>query len=72
MVSHRALALFRGRQEGVLTLKMLLTEDEEALPVHPCQVKIADFLGLTNKGRALDVAREVPHHLGNGSFHAAA
>lgn len=54
VVSHRALALFRGRQEGVLTLKMLLTEDEEALPVHPCQVKIADFLGLTNKGRAAD------------------
>ena len=54
VASHRALALFRGRQEGVLTLKMLLTEDEEALPVHPCQVKIADFLGLTNKGRAAD------------------
>lgn len=54
VASHRALALFRGRQEGVLTLKMLLTEEEEALPVHPCQVKIADFLGLANKGRAAD------------------
>ncbi len=54
VASHRALALFRGRQEGVLTLKMLLTEEEEALPVHPCQVKIADFLRLANKGRAAD------------------
>ena len=42
--SHRALAVFRGRQEGVLTLKMLLSEEEEALPVHPCQQRIAGFL----------------------------
>ncbi len=54
VASHRALALFRGRQEGVLTLKMLLTEEEEALPVHPCQAKIAEFLGIENKGRAAD------------------
>lgn len=52
--SHRALALFRGRQEGILTLKMLLTEEEEALPVHPCQKKIADFLNLKNQGRLAD------------------
>ena len=30
--SHRALAVFRGRQEGLLTVKVLLTEEEEALP----------------------------------------
>ncbi len=52
--SHRALAVFRGRQEGVLTLKMLLSEDEEALPVHPCQARISDFLGIKNLGRAAD------------------
>lgn len=54
VASHRALALFRGRQEGVLNLKLLLTEEEEALPVHPCQVKIAEFLGLRSQGRAAD------------------
>lgn len=54
VASHRALALFRGRQEGVLSLKMLLTEEEESLPVHPCQVKIAEFLKIDNKGRAAD------------------
>ena len=54
VASHRALALFRGRQEGVLTLKMLLTEEEEALPVHPCQKLIADFLGWHDEGRAAD------------------
>ncbi|MDO4937004.1 MAG: Tex family protein [Sutterellaceae bacterium] len=52
--SHRALAVFRGRQEGVLTLKMLLSEDEEALPVHPCQSRIADFVGVKNLGRPAD------------------
>ncbi len=52
--SHRALAVFRGRQEGVLTVRMLLSEDEEALPVHPCQTKIAEFLGLQNKGEPAD------------------
>ena len=52
--SHRALAVFRGRQEGVLTLKMLLSEEEEALPVHPCQQKIAQFLGVADLGRAAD------------------
>ena len=52
--SHRALAVFRGRQEGVLSIKMLLSEEEEALPVHPCQTRIADFLGLQNKGQAAD------------------
>ena len=52
--SHRALAVFRGRQEGVLTIKMLLSEEEEALAVHPCQTKIADFLGLQDKGMPAD------------------
>ena len=52
--SHRALAVFRGRQEGVLTLKMLLSEEEEALPVHPCQSRIADFVGVKNLGRPAD------------------
>ena len=52
--SHLALAVFRGRQEGVLTIKMLLSEEEEALAVHPCQMKIADFLGLQDKGMPAD------------------
>ena len=52
--SHRALAAFRGRQEGILTLKMLLTEEEEGLPIHPCQSRIADFLGIQDLGRPAD------------------
>lgn len=53
--SHRALAVFRGRQEGLLTVKVLLTEEEEALPVHPCQELIAHAHGIKNLGRPADV-----------------
>lgn len=52
--SHRALAVFRGRQEGLLTVKVLLTEEEEALPVHPCQELIARAHGIKNLGRPAD------------------
>lgn len=53
--SHRALAVFRGRQEGLLTVRVLLTEEEEALPVHPCQELIARAHGIKNLGRPADV-----------------
>lgn len=53
--SHRALAVFRGRQEGLLTVKVLLTEEEEALPVHPCQELIARAHGIKNLGGPADV-----------------
>lgn len=53
--SHRALAVFRGRQEGLLMVKVLLTEEEEALPVHPCQALIARAHGIKNLGRPADV-----------------
>lgn len=53
--SHRALAVFRGRQEGLLTVKVLLTEEEEALPVHPGQELIARAHGIKNLGRPADV-----------------
>jgi uncharacterized protein len=53
--SHRALAVFRGRQEGLLTVKVLLTEEEEALPVHPCQALIARAHEIKNLGRPADV-----------------
>ena len=52
--SHRALALFRGQALGVLQVKVRLTEEEESLPVHPCQARIAEFWGLTDEGRPGD------------------
>ena len=52
--SHRALALFRGRQEGVLSVKLSLSDEEEAQIPHPCQQLIAEHFGIKNVGRAAD------------------
>jgi len=52
--SHRALALFRGRQLGVLQLKLSLEESKEALVPHPCEVMIAKHVGIESLGRLAD------------------
>lgn len=51
--SHRALAMFRGRNEGVLGLAIRLPGEEYA-PVHPAQVAIARQVGISDEGRAAD------------------
>ncbi len=51
--SHRALAMFRGRNEGVLTLAIRLPGEDEA-PVHPAQVAIARHFDIRDKARAAD------------------
>ncbi|MDR5903140.1 Tex family protein [Halomonas icarae] len=51
--SHRALAMFRGRNEGVLTLAIRLPGEEEA-PIHPAQVAIAKHFSIHDEGRAAD------------------
>lgn len=70
--SHRILALMRGRQQGVLELRVGLEADLEAETPHPCVVRIASFLKLGNglfaldatpralagRGMPLDVARQ--------------
>ena len=52
--SHRMLALLRGRQQGVLDLRIGLSEENEALLPHPCTEHIAAFLGI---GRQIFGAR---------------
>ncbi|WP_447594859.1 Tex family protein [Aquipseudomonas campi] len=51
--SHRALAIFRGRNEGILgsTLKV---GDEAPGTMHPCEVMIGERFGIDNRGRAAD------------------
>ncbi len=49
--SHRALALFRGRNEGILNL--VLDVPEPADP-HPCEARIASHFGVVDRGRAAD------------------
>lgn len=51
--SHRALALFRGRNEGILNLILDVPRDDERAP-HPCEVMVASQFGLSDKGRAAD------------------
>ncbi|MGM0702495.1 MAG: Tex family protein [Pseudomonadota bacterium] len=51
--SHRALAMFRGRNEGVLALAIRLPGEDEA-PIHPAQVAIARHFGIHDEGRAAD------------------
>ncbi|MCO7514403.1 RNA-binding transcriptional accessory protein [Pseudomonas guariconensis] len=51
--SHRALAIFRGRNEGVLSASLKVGEE---LPgtLHPCEVMIAEHFGLANRNRPAD------------------
>ncbi|MCC2596463.1 RNA-binding transcriptional accessory protein [Pusillimonas sp. MFBS29] len=42
--SHRILALLRGRQQGVLDLRLGLDAELEAQTPHPCVSRIANFL----------------------------
>ena len=51
--SHRALAMFRGRNEGALQLAIVLPEAEE-LKIHPCEEMIARHFGIKDQGRAAD------------------
>ncbi|RTR07200.1 Tex family protein [Halomonas nitroreducens] len=51
--SHRALAMFRGRNEGVLALTIRLPGEEE-VKVHPAQVAIARHFGIEDRGRPAD------------------
>lgn len=56
--SHRALAIFRGRNEGVLSLTLALPETQDG--VHPCEAIVANFVGIRDLGRAADLwLREV-------------
>jgi len=58
MPSHRALAVLRGRNEGMLQVALLLPEELEAAakPVGPgvCEMRIAKRFGIANEGRPAD------------------
>ena len=51
--SHRALAMFRGRNEGFLTLALEMPDQEEGAP-HPAEGMIAAHAGIKNEKRAAD------------------
>ncbi|PKO50815.1 MAG: RNA-binding transcriptional accessory protein, partial [Betaproteobacteria bacterium HGW-Betaproteobacteria-21] len=53
MPSHRALALLRGRNEGVLRLGLEVERPDPDAP-HPCEGRIAVRFGIRNQGRPAD------------------
>ena len=52
--SHRALALLRGQNLGVLSVDLSLDESQEALAPHPCAAMIAAHFGIEERGRRAD------------------
>ncbi len=49
--SHRALAIFRGRNEGFLSIAITVDTESSA---HPCEAMIADFWSVRDQARAAD------------------
>jgi uncharacterized protein len=56
--SHRALAIFRGRREEMLSVNLRLDTEEEKpkwdAPLNPCEGRIAVRFGIKNTGRPAD------------------
>ena len=52
--SHRALAILRGRNEGVLSFSIVTGDPTDKLTPSPCEAMIADHFNLKNEGRAAD------------------
>lgn len=52
--SHRALALFRGRTLGILTVELGLGDPLESAVPHPCVAMIAAHFGIQDCGRPAD------------------
>jgi uncharacterized protein len=52
--SHRALAILRGRNEGVLTFSLVTGDPEDKLAGSPCEAMIAQHVGIKNENRAAD------------------
>ena len=52
--SHRALAMFRGRNEGVLSVRLGLGEDLESITPHPCEATIAQHFNIKDMNRPAD------------------
>jgi protein Tex len=52
--SHRALAMFRGRNEGVLHLNLVMHDQEQPGDAHPCEAMIAGHWEIEDHHRCAD------------------
>jgi len=52
--SHRALAMFRGRNEGFLNVNLIMDPEEKPSDAHPCESMVAQHWSIANLGRPAD------------------
>lgn len=52
--SHRALAMFRGRNEGMLNVAIVVGDEQDRSLAHPCETMVASFWQIEDQGRAAD------------------
>jgi len=52
--SHRALAILRGRNEGFLSINLVVGDVNDKLAVNPCEAMVASFYEIEQQGRAGD------------------
>lgn len=52
--SHRALAILRGRNEGILSANLLVGDASNKLAPSPCEGMVAEFYNIKNESRAAD------------------
>ena len=52
--SHRALAMFRGRNEGILSLHLIMHVEEKPTDAHPCEAMIAEHWKIQDLQRQAD------------------
>lgn len=53
--SHRALAMLRGRNDGILTLSLVIpNQDTSVTAVHPCEILVAEHWQIEDQSRPAD------------------
>ncbi|MCL6414384.1 RNA-binding transcriptional accessory protein [Aestuariirhabdus sp. Z084] len=52
--SHRALAIFRGRNEGILSVDLTMGTEGDRNASHPCEQMVAEHWQIDDQGRAAD------------------
>ncbi len=52
--SHRALAIFRGRNEGILSIAITVGDESDRSAAHPCESMVAEHWEVKNQDRAAD------------------
>ncbi len=52
--SHRALAMFRGRNEGILSLSLIVGDPEDKTATHPGEAMVAEHWKIEDNSRAAD------------------